>query len=102
MTLRVSYDAPDGTPFPVEWASAELARDEWRWDQVHNPTPLTPLAQHVIALKRRGRHRGGVPPARPVPADRREGGTASLLDPNSFWRVGVVRNSGDVEAECRR
>ena len=70
MILRVIYESPDGTPFPVEWASAELARDEWRWDQVHNPTPLTPLAQDLIALKRRGMYRGGVQTGRPFNEER--------------------------------
>jgi phosphohistidine swiveling domain-containing protein len=70
MTPQVVYESPDGTPFPVEWAHADLARDQWRWDQVHNPTPLTPLAQDLIALKREGMYRGGDATGRPFHEER--------------------------------
>ncbi|MDP6272855.1 MAG: hypothetical protein QGI84_02505, partial [Dehalococcoidia bacterium] len=59
MTHQVIYECPDGPPFPVDWADDDLAHSSWRWDQVHNPTPLTPLAQDLIALKRQGMYRGG-------------------------------------------
>jgi pyruvate,water dikinase len=70
MTPQVVYESPDGTPFPVEWAHADLARDQWRWDQVHNPTPLTPLAQDLIAVKRQGMYRGGNATGRPFREER--------------------------------
>ena len=70
MTSQVVYESPDGTPFPVEWAHADLVRDPWRWDQVHNPTPLTPLAQDLIAVKRQGMYRGGDATGRPFHEER--------------------------------
>jgi len=70
MTSQVVYESPDGTPFPVEWAHADLARIPWRWDQVHNPTPLTPLAQDLIAVKRQGMYRGGDATGRPFHEER--------------------------------
>jgi pyruvate,water dikinase len=70
MTPQVVYESPDGTPFPVGWAHADLARDQWRWDQVHNPTPLTPLAQDLIAVKRQGMYRGGEVTGRPFYEER--------------------------------
>jgi len=70
MTPHVVYESPDGTPFPVEWAHADLARDQWRWDQVHNPTPMTPLAQDLIALKRQGMYQSGDATGRPFHEER--------------------------------
>ena len=45
MPVAATYTCPDGTPFPVEWPEAEMADYGWRWDQMHCPVPLTPLAQ---------------------------------------------------------
>lgn len=70
MTQVVAYQSPDGTPFPVEWTSPEHPKDRWSWDQVHNPTPLTPLAQDLIAVKRQGMYRGGEITGRPFHEER--------------------------------
>ncbi|MDP6822697.1 MAG: PEP-utilizing enzyme [Dehalococcoidia bacterium] len=70
MTPHIVYESPDGTPFPVDWANDDLAGDQWRWDQVHNPTPLTPLAQDMIAIKRKGMYRGGDATGRPFNEER--------------------------------
>jgi pyruvate,water dikinase len=70
MTQQVVYQSPNGTPFPVDWAHVDLARDRWRWDQVHNPTPLTPLAQDLITVKRQGMYRGGDATGRPFHEER--------------------------------
>lgn len=70
MTHQVIYECPDGPPFPVDWADDDLAHSSWRWDQVHNPTPLTPLAQDLIALKRQGMYRGGEATGRPFYEER--------------------------------
>ncbi|MDA1256365.1 MAG: PEP-utilizing enzyme [Chloroflexi bacterium] len=70
MTQRIAYECPGGAPFPVVWPDADLSRDEWRWDQVHNPTPLTPLSQDLISLKRRGMYRGGETTGRPFNEER--------------------------------
>ena len=70
MTQQVVYQSPNGTPFPVDWAHIDLARDQWSWDQVHNPTPLTPLAQDLITVKRQGMYRGGHVTGRPFHEER--------------------------------
>jgi phosphohistidine swiveling domain-containing protein len=71
MTSHVVYQGPGGVPFPVDWAqAADHSKDEWRWDQVHNPTPLTPLAQDMIAIKRQGMYRGGEITGRPFHEER--------------------------------
>ena len=31
------------TPFELEWTDSEMAEDSWRWDQMRNRTPLSPL-----------------------------------------------------------
>ena len=38
------YTCPDGTPFPVTWPDAEAPGRGWFWDQLHNPSPTTPLS----------------------------------------------------------
>lgn len=68
--MNIVYRCPDGTPFPVEWPGEEHAESRWRWDQVHNPTPLTPLAQDLIAIKRQGMYRGGEITGRPFNEER--------------------------------
>ncbi|MBT3941871.1 MAG: hypothetical protein HOE75_10920 [Chloroflexi bacterium] len=70
MTHVVVYLGPNSTPFPVDWPSPEHAEDRWSWDQVHNPTPLTPLAQDLIAIKRQGMYRGGELTGRPFHEER--------------------------------
>ncbi len=57
MALR-EYETPDGTPFPVEWPDPEMEQWGWRWDQLHQPTPLTPLAQDFIGYKSQGMGEG--------------------------------------------
>jgi phosphohistidine swiveling domain-containing protein len=70
MTFHVVYEGPGGVPFPVDWAHGDHPKDRWRWDQVHNPTPLTPLAQDMIAIKRQGMYRGGDITGRPFHEER--------------------------------
>lgn len=57
-SLQAVYECPDGTPFPVEWPSAEMAEYGWSWDQMHHTTPLTPLAQGLLHFKADGMTRG--------------------------------------------
>jgi pyruvate,water dikinase len=45
--LTTTYTCPDGTPFPVEWPEPEMAKLGWRWDQMHNPLPFTPLSEEL-------------------------------------------------------
>ena len=52
------YETPDGTPFPVEWPDPEMEQWGWRWDQLHQPTPLTPLAQDFVDYKSQGMGEG--------------------------------------------
>lgn len=54
MALEVEYTCPDGTPFPVIWPDPQMAEFGWRWDQMHHPTPLTPLASELWQDKRDG------------------------------------------------
>ena len=79
------YECPDGTEFPVEWPDVEIARHAWRWDQLHVPTPLTPLSQEMwdllgdgmeeaagtigVPLKRQRIYAHGYPFGRAVPPD---------------------------------
>ena len=58
MTLEAEYTCPDGTPFPVTWPDADMTTYGWRWDQMHQPTPLTPLAWDLLQFKRTGMSRG--------------------------------------------
>ena len=60
-----NYVCPDGTPFHVEWPDPKMASYGWRWDQLHNLTPLTPLAQELSSYKREGMLRGGERTGRP-------------------------------------
>lgn len=48
------YTCPDGTPFPVVWPEPENEQHGWRWDHLHVPLPLTPLAQRFSDSKRQG------------------------------------------------
>lgn len=70
MTQVVNYRSPNGSRFPVKWSSAKTSKDRWYWDQVHNPTPLTPLAQDLIAIKRQGMYKGGEITGRPFHEER--------------------------------
>ena len=70
MTLHVEYECPDGTPFPVDWPDAEMAKFGWRWDQLHEPTPITPLAQDFLGYKAAGLTAGGLAIGRPLSAER--------------------------------
>jgi hypothetical protein len=54
MTFEVVYECPDGTPFPVEWPDAAMTKHGWRWDQLHNSTPMTPLSQDLSGPKSAG------------------------------------------------
>ena len=38
------------TPFELEWTDSEMAEGSWRWDQMHNPTPLSPLSIEMSDL----------------------------------------------------
>src|SRR6188508_1386538 len=73
-SLTTVYTCPDGTPFPVEWPGDETRKFGWRWDQMHNPAPFTPLSEElgedILAGFGRAMDRMGSPvrPAIPVTA----------------------------------
>jgi phosphohistidine swiveling domain-containing protein len=52
--IQREYETPSGVPFPVEWPDEEMEQHGWRWDQLHLPTPLTPLSQDTIQPKSAG------------------------------------------------
>ncbi len=70
MTLTTTYECPGGRPFRVEWPDADAPSHTWRWDQVKNPTPLTPLAQHFMNMKRDGMARAAAQTGRPAASAR--------------------------------
>lgn len=69
-SLNATYMCPDGTAFPVQWPNAEAAGFVWSWDQVKNPTPLTPMARHFMERKRAGMARASEQIGRPSPSER--------------------------------
>ena len=70
MTLTTTYACPGGLPFPVQWPDPNATSHTWRWDQVKNPTPLTPLAQHFMNMKRDGMARAAAQMGRPSASER--------------------------------
>lgn len=54
MSRVTTYTCSDGSPFPVEWPSPEMAEVGWWWDQMHTPQPLSPLSVDLAAPFRDG------------------------------------------------
>ena len=55
--VRVDYECEDGTPFPVEFTSADHAAGRWILDPEHTPKRLTPMAEALIHLADAGAQR---------------------------------------------
>ncbi len=58
MNLQRTYECPDGTPFEVVWPDEESASASWRWDQLHGPTPTSPLSAELGKMLLEGFARG--------------------------------------------
>jgi phosphohistidine swiveling domain-containing protein len=41
---------PPADPFPIEFTSSAERERLWRWDREHNPAPLTPAQEGLVAL----------------------------------------------------
>ena len=104
--LLTVYTCPDGTPFPVEWPDEETRKFGWRWDQMHNPLPFTPLSdelgQDLLEGFGRAMDRMGSPvrPARPVSANGFRFGRMAPFDDDPALRQAMLRR--DIEARVPR
>ena len=97
------------TPFELEWTDSEMAEGSWRWDQMHNPTPLSPLSIEMsdLVLESLVREAGAThdePLADPLPQhlDLVTGpGDARRLSQCTGLRLEALQDEGGIAAARR-